>query len=93
MSRSYKKKAIIKDSGLGFKALGNRKLRRKSKQVTTLMKCTGKDCDHSTCDYEDPFLLPYDKSEVVNDYNVCDWKFEVTKKNCKKVNKAGKLRK
>jgi len=79
MSRSYKKKAIIKDSGLGFKALGNRKLRRKSRQKVKL---------------NDPdSVLPIDKSEVVNDYNVCDWKFEVTKKNCKKVNKEGKLRK
>lgn len=79
MSRSYKKKAIIKDSGLGFKTLGNRKFRRKSKQKVKL---------------NDPdSVLPVDKSEVVNDYDVCDWKFEVTKKNCKKVNKAGKLRK
>lgn len=79
MSRSVKKKAIIKDNSSGFKEIGNRKFRRKSKQKTKL---------------NDPdVILPIDKSEVINDYSVCDWKFHVTKKNCKKVNKQGKLRK
>lgn len=74
MARSYKKKPIIKDVDKDFKKLGNRKMRSKSKQLTKLIKCIGKNCAHCKCDYEDPLLFPQDKSEVVNDYDVTDWK-------------------
>lgn len=79
MSRSVKKKPIIKDKPTSGKRIGSKKFRRKSKQKV-------KRIDEDT-------ILPEDKSEVINDYDVSDFKFHVNKKNCNKVNKKGELRK
>lgn len=59
MSRSYKKKSILKDNG-GMKKHSHAKFRRKSKQ-----KIQEQDFDS----------LPNYQREVVNQYDVCDWKF------------------
>jgi len=79
MSRSYKKNKVIKDSPTSGKRTGNKKFRRKtkslSKQLIKLEPCKGESCDHSNCDYEDPWMFPESKSEVINDYDVCDFKF------------------
>lgn len=79
MSRSVKKKPIIKDKPTSGKRLGNKMFRRKSKQKVK--------------NITDDTILPKDKSEVINDYDVSDFKFSVNKKNCNKVNKKGELRK
>lgn len=80
MSRSYKKHPIIKDKDKDFQKIGNRKFRRKSKQKNKL---------------SDPdAILPIDKSEVINDYDVTDWLIidadeflNKRKKRGKKINK------
>lgn len=60
MSRSIKK-PIIKDKNQYSQKLGNRKMRTKTK---ILLKMRGEDA-----------ALPIDKSELVNDYDVSDYKF------------------
>lgn len=65
MSRSYKKKSIIKNKPTFGKKLGNRKFRRKSKAKLK----SGKTEE-----------LPLKKREIINDYDVCDWKFLITQK-------------
>lgn len=77
MSRSYKKIPIIKDKPTEGKKQGNKSFRRKSK-----IKIKDERYDE----------LPYDKSEVINDYDVSDYWFfanEVTeiKRKDKKLNK------
>lgn len=80
MSRSYKKQPVLKDKNKGMQKIGNRKFRRKSKQKNKL---------------NDPdAILPIDKSEVINDYDVTDWKiinadeYVGRKKRCgKRINK------
>ncbi len=77
MSRSFKKNKVVKDKPTFGKKLGNKKFRRKTKSLAKtikLPKCKGKNCDHSNCDYEDTWLFPEDKSEVINDYDVSDYK-------------------
>lgn len=61
MSRSKKKVGIYKSKATFGKKWGNRKFRRKSKQKA-------KKPDEDT-------MFPEDKSEVINDYDVCDWKW------------------
>lgn len=60
MSRSYKKKNIIKDKSRFAQKSGNRSMRRKIKQKA-------KKADEDT-------MFPEDKSEVINDYDVSDFK-------------------
>lgn len=60
MSRSIKK-PIIKDKNRYSQKLGNRKMRAKTK---ILLKTRGEES-----------IFPIDKSEVVNDYDVSDYKF------------------
>ena len=74
MSRSYKKQSIIKDKPASGKRLGNKKFRRKTKQKAKTIKSIDWDS------IEDPMLFPEDKSEVINDYDVCDWKSTITDK-------------
>lgn len=59
MSRSYKKQPVIKDKPTDGKRAGNKSFRRKEKQAMANLE-------------EDK--LPQSKSEVVNDYEVCDYK-------------------
>ena len=74
MSRSYKKKPIIKDKPTSGKRLGNKKFRRKTKQLTK----------KKDVDFEEVLFLE-DKSEVINDYDVSDYKFDVNWINSRKV--------
>lgn len=67
MSRSFKKINIVKDSNSYGKKSGNKMFRRKSKQITSQVG--------SDDDLQDE--LPVTKSEVINDYDVCDWWFFV----------------
>lgn len=62
MSRSYKNKNIVKDSNPGSKSIGSRKLRRKTKSKLRI----------NTVEDEE-LILPEDKSEIMNDYDVSDW--------------------
>lgn len=62
MSRSYKKNKIVKDGGKSGKQVANRKFRKKVKNKLQNHIIT-----------EDT-ILPINKSEVINDYDVCDWK-------------------
>ena len=64
MSRSYKKVAIIKDNNSFSKKLANKKFRRKSKNID-LEKNSEK--------------LPIKSNEVINQYDVCDYKFRANK--------------
>ncbi len=59
MSRSYKKQRITKDMDKFNKKLGNKKLRRITKQLIK----SG-----------DSEAVPNKKREVIQDYNVTDWK-------------------
>lgn len=61
MSRSYKKKKVLKDKSRSHQKLGNRIIRRRNKSKL-------RNVDEDT-------MFEEDKSEVVNDYNVTDWKF------------------
>jgi hypothetical protein len=61
MSRSRKKVAIVKDNSTGYKKIGNRKFRRKTKNKL-----------HNV---DEDTIFPEDKSEVTNDYDVCDYKW------------------
>ena len=65
MSRSYKKNLVIKDHPKGAKKDNNKRFRRKVKS-----KLKG---------ISDDTLLPLDKSEVMNDYDVSDYKFIIDK--------------
>lgn len=66
MSRSFKKNSIIKDMNKSAKVLGNKLMRKKlSKNINF---------------EEDDLILPIDKSEVVNDYDVTDYKFFIDQK-------------
>lgn len=68
MSRSVKKIGIYKDKPTFGKKLGNKKFRRKTKQKI-------KNSEEE---------LPIDKSEVINDYDVCDYKFFSKDKKAKR---------
>lgn len=79
MSRSYKKD-ILKDKDRFSQKLGNRLFRRKSKSKLKLL---------------DEDKLPHSKSEVVNDYNVSDYKFInvfkwIKRRKCKTTKKLFK---
>lgn len=65
MSKS-KRQPIIKDKNKYFQKLGNRKMRNK---VNQLLK------------KEEYDNLPEDKSELINDYDVSDYKFFIDKKD------------
>ena len=71
MSRSKKKLSILKDSGKGARIRGNRKFRRMSKITENT----------------DTESLPVNRSESVNDYDVCDWK-RIIKKGTKNYKKG-----
>lgn len=81
MSRSYKKERVVKDKSRSHQKQGSQSMRRTTKQKL------------KTRSHEDDLLLPIDKSEVINDYNITDWKFRDDKKKWfgkgkdKKINK------
>lgn len=61
MSRSYKKKSIIKDKNRGMQKAGSKGVRRVTK--TKL-----KNVD------PEKVILPEDPSEIINSYSVTDWR-------------------
>lgn len=85
MSRSYKHKNILKDTNKGSKLIGSRKMRRKTKSKLSPRTII-----------DDELILPEDKSEVINDYDVCDWKIyfdELSEDIRKQVIKGRKIKK
>jgi hypothetical protein len=78
MSRSYKKERVVKDKSKSSQKQGSRNLRQKTKQKLKVKPL------------EEDLILPKDKSEVINDYDVTDWKF---RDDDKKYFGKGKLKK
>ena len=76
MSRSYKKQNIVKDKNRNAQKQGSKVLRSLTKSKIKSLPL-------------DDIILPEDKSEVVNDYNVTDWKHK-NKKGKGKKNKLNK---
>lgn len=63
MSRSYKKEPVIKDKNKKAQKQGSRNLRQKTKQKL------------KTKPFDEDLMIPITKSEVINDYNVSDYKW------------------
>ena len=76
MSRYYKKQNIVKDKNRNAQKQGSKVLRSLTKSKIKSLPL-------------DDIILPEDKSEVVNDYNVTDWKHK-NKKGKGKKNKLNK---
>lgn len=62
MSRSVKKTGVYKDKATSGKRIGNKIFRRTSKQKV------------KRSIHDEDILLPEDKSELINDYDVVDWR-------------------